>query len=222
MGPPSRRAGHLVVIAPHPDDEIIAATALIQCAVRSGWSVRVVVVTDGSASHQNSISWSATRLIAERRRETLRNLRRLRIPKGSVTFLGLPDGGLRELSASHSRRVSIDLMRGRQPDIIVMPHRNDAHPDHRVCAALCDRAWKNPNRKWCYLVWPPATGSHDMKKRLPRGEVRLPANPSFKRALLAAYRTQTGLITDDPHGFSLSRSDIHRMCAPAEHFVRPC
>ncbi|MGO1304454.1 MAG: PIG-L family deacetylase, partial [Sphingomonas parapaucimobilis] len=38
---------HAVVVAPHPDDEIIGAAGLIQALRRQGSVVRVVVVSNG-------------------------------------------------------------------------------------------------------------------------------------------------------------------------------
>jgi len=41
---------HVVVVAPHPDDEVLGAGGLLQHAVSSGASVEVVGVTDGEAA----------------------------------------------------------------------------------------------------------------------------------------------------------------------------
>jgi len=39
----------LLVLAPHPDDEVLGAAGMIEAAVRRGADVRVVVATDGEA-----------------------------------------------------------------------------------------------------------------------------------------------------------------------------
>src|SRR5437016_3787692 len=39
----------LLVLAPHPDDEVLGAAGMIDAAVRRGAAVRVVVATDGEA-----------------------------------------------------------------------------------------------------------------------------------------------------------------------------
>ena len=44
-------AQRLVVVAPHPDDEVLACGALIAMHARQGGEVLVVAVTDGEASH---------------------------------------------------------------------------------------------------------------------------------------------------------------------------
>ncbi len=83
-----------VIVAPHPDDEVIGAAALIRALRRQGSQVAVIVVSDGAASHPNSVTWPAKRLTAARERESLHALRRLGVRRGAVTFLRLPDGGL--------------------------------------------------------------------------------------------------------------------------------
>lgn len=44
----------VVVVAPHPDDETLAAGGTISMLVRRGFTVDVVAVTDGEASHPGS------------------------------------------------------------------------------------------------------------------------------------------------------------------------
>ena len=44
---PSSAQDRLLVVAPHPDDETIAAGGLIQSALHAGAAVRVLFATDG-------------------------------------------------------------------------------------------------------------------------------------------------------------------------------
>ena len=59
----------VLVIAPHPDDETIGAFALMARLRRRGVAVRILVVTDGGASHLASPTWPRRRLIRERQHE---------------------------------------------------------------------------------------------------------------------------------------------------------
>src|ERR1700722_11526713 len=47
------KQGPLLVVAPHPDDEILGAGGLVQSWVASGGAVTVVSVTDGEAADPN-------------------------------------------------------------------------------------------------------------------------------------------------------------------------
>jgi LmbE family N-acetylglucosaminyl deacetylase len=84
----------VLVVAPHPDDEAIGAWGLMDWLRARGAHIAVLVVSDGAASHPGSPSWPTARLVAERRRETLRALRRLGVVPPDIAFLGLADGAL--------------------------------------------------------------------------------------------------------------------------------
>ena len=62
--PPGRR---LLVVAPHPDDEVLGSGGLLHLAVRAGRAVRVLLATDGQASHPGSSRWPVPRLVPARR-----------------------------------------------------------------------------------------------------------------------------------------------------------
>lgn len=51
--PPLELAGcrRLVVVAPHPDDEVLGVGGLMATAVGAGVELDIVAVTDGDASH---------------------------------------------------------------------------------------------------------------------------------------------------------------------------
>jgi LmbE family N-acetylglucosaminyl deacetylase len=168
----------LLVIAPHPDDETLAAGGLIQAGVAAGSDVRVVVVSNGDGQ------WMAPEAVLGRLRprprdyvltgevrqaETLEALRRLGVAPQAVSFLGYPDGGLERLWRDDwdsgcpvpgrftrafaspytltfdaaARYCGRDLLRDLEaiigsfrPDIVVVPHPEDAHPDHHATAAF--------------------------------------------------------------------------------------
>ena len=83
-------ASQLIVIAPHPDDDVIGCGALI-ARVAQDRPVRVCYVTDGAASHIGSPTYTPRRLRDVREREAARGLRRLGV-RERATFLRWPDG----------------------------------------------------------------------------------------------------------------------------------
>ena len=125
-----------LIVAPHPDDEIIGAAGLIRRLKTIGAAVSVVIVSDGGASHPGSRRWPRARLVAERRRESRRALLMLGVSARDLRCLALPDGDLPRHVAEavrHLRRLSA------RADLIVGPAADDAHPDHRAVAAALDR-----------------------------------------------------------------------------------
>lgn len=204
---------HAVVVAPHPDDEIIGAAGVIQALRRQGSMVRVIVVSNGAASHPDSAAWPPARLIDARRRESLLALRRLGVTRDHVTFLGLPDGGLSARPVLCRQLLSRAICHCRDVDMLVGPAMTDGHPDHRaVAAALRDTRFAG--RRMTYQVWPP------QRARVARGRtVTLAGGAAAKRSLIRMHRTQLGAITDDPHGFAIACHELAVFAHPVEQFV---
>jgi LmbE family N-acetylglucosaminyl deacetylase len=134
--PPGGRA---VLVAPHPDDEILAWGGLLQMlGERAGPpALLLVAVTDGEASHPDSTLWPRERLRRQRPRETAAALAALGLPPVPVTRLGLADGGVTagEDALAHGLAA---LLHPR--DVLVSTWRQDGHPDHEACARACAAA----------------------------------------------------------------------------------
>lgn len=200
-----------LVVAPHPDDEVIGAAGLIGALRTRGCEVRVIVVSDGAASHPGSRSWPKARLVAARRRESLCALRRLSITSSKVRFLGLPDGAL-TVHGKECRRKLRQALVQMEADVIVAPALSDAHPDHQeVAAALAVR--RGRARRLSYQVWPPRhrRGARTLTLVAPGGAAR-------KRSLIRVHRTQLGVITDDPSGFAIAPHELALFARPIECF----
>ncbi len=79
----------VLVIAPHPDDEVLFAGGVLDAAVRAGQRVSVIVITNGDFGCERD-GWA-------RQDETLEALATLGVAERDVRFLGYPDGHLAEL-----------------------------------------------------------------------------------------------------------------------------
>jgi LmbE family N-acetylglucosaminyl deacetylase len=127
----------LVVVAPHPDDEILACGGLMALHARRGGKSVVVAVTDGEASHGDARSWRGRPLAETRRAERLRGLVRLGCQDAEVHRLGLADGKV----ASQMDTLQSELQKVMHwGDIVVTTWRFDGHPDHEACGAAAARA----------------------------------------------------------------------------------
>lgn len=97
----------VLVVAPHPDDELLAAGGFILSALAAPTppEIRVIVVTNGDASYssvlfsrQNPISRIAyRRLAAVRQAESRAALTALGLTAEQIVFLGFPDRGISAL-----------------------------------------------------------------------------------------------------------------------------
>jgi len=93
----------ILVVAPHPDDETLAAGGLIQKGLAQGSQIKVVVVTNGDGQRlapelvSKKVSPHGQDYIAmgERRQaESLAALQDLGLPSKDAIYLGYPDRGL--------------------------------------------------------------------------------------------------------------------------------
>jgi len=96
----------ILVFAPHPDDESLAAGGLIKRARDLNATVMVVVMTDGSSAAtpdelsqylEKSNKSNSTGIAELRYQETTSALSKLGVNTSNIIFLGYPDTGLRSL-----------------------------------------------------------------------------------------------------------------------------
>lgn len=128
----------LVMVAPHPDDEVLAIGGLLAQLSTLCGDVLIVAVTDGEGSHADSPQWPRSRLAAERPLESAEAWRRLGFGQATCERFGLPDGGVR----AHREDLVRDLAALLRPtDVVFTTWRHDGHPDHeatgRACAVAC-------------------------------------------------------------------------------------
>jgi LmbE family N-acetylglucosaminyl deacetylase len=117
----------LLVLAPHPDDEVFGCGGLLALAGEQGVAVHVVVVSDGGAGGH-----AATR--EQECREAAAALGYLSGAPGSLRFWGLPDRGVVPDTALVQRVRALCLETG--ADWLLAPSPFEVHPDHlAVCQA---------------------------------------------------------------------------------------
>lgn len=211
---PSQR---LVVVSPHPDDEVLACGGLIALHLARGGAAAVVAVTDGEASHRDDPRWTPPRLAAARRIERQRGLERLGFAGHGVTRLALADGAV----TAQYRALDTGLRQILRPgDCVVSTWRGDGHPDHDACgsvsAAVCAdigcRFVEAPVWMWQWgVAGDPRVPWHRLRQlALPKDVL------ARKAAALAAHRTQLASRAD--HGPVLGPAILARAARGAEYF----
>ena len=138
----------LLLFAPHPDDESLACSVLLQRAVRAGAAVRVVYVTDGDDNPwpQRVLERKWRLNTSDRKRwgrlrrtEALAALHVLGVNGSATRFLGLPDQKLTALllggCQSALARFAAIITDWRPTDLLV-PSISDTHPDHSALAVM--------------------------------------------------------------------------------------
>jgi LmbE family N-acetylglucosaminyl deacetylase/SAM-dependent methyltransferase len=157
FGDPSHDLDTVVVLAAHPDDETLGAGGLLATAAARGIRVVVVVATDGDGSHPDSPTWPPRALARERRVELARALDHL-APGSALSFLGLPDGQLREHRARLTGLIRSTILTETSDDplrtLVVAPWSGDGHRDHRVLGEVSEAlARELGHRSLGYPIW---------------------------------------------------------------------
>ena len=224
----------LLVLAPHPDDEVLGAGGLMLAGRSEGARIAVVVLTDGEAGGRGSVQGED--LAATREEETRRALAHLG-PELAVRFLGYADGRLgwawsehwtavRRDGTEESAQTIVDDIRGAlraaAPSAVLLPMPLDEHPDHRalnrltLLALLGEWREREDPELLAYLIhaghdWPPGAPSDPCTQRLfPWTRLVLDrVTQEEKSALIRDYGSQLG-----------RRGAILRFARPEEPFVR--
>lgn len=120
-----QKEDRLLIFAPHPDDEVLAAGGLMALAKQVGADVRIIVATDGNKRGLKNI----------RHQETKQAVSVLGIKPESVIFWDYPDAGLKQYAYELPRKIS-QVLDAYKPTIIVVPSPADNHSDHSVLGAV--------------------------------------------------------------------------------------
>ncbi len=134
-----------VIVAAHPDDEVLGAGGIMSLLAAAGARLRLVSVTDGEASHPGLAGPGA--LARRRRAEMAHALRALGAERTEVVRLRLPDTGLAGHEDELTNRLA-GLTAGF--DVCLAPWDGDVHADHKAASRAARRA---SGRTLCYPVW---------------------------------------------------------------------
>ena len=115
---------HILIIAPHPDDEVLGCGGTIARYTKNGDDVYLCVVTKAYTP-----DWPEDEM-KERRDEVLRVNRILGIKKTS--FLDLPTAKLDTIPQKELNSLIAQVIDKVKPQILYIPHKGDVNNDHRL------------------------------------------------------------------------------------------
>jgi len=115
---------NVLVVAPHPDDEVLGCGGTIHRLAAEGHCVTVAIVTRGWSPLFSDQQVEQVRAEARRANKDLLGVTDLQ-------FLDLPVTGLKDLPA-HKINAAFDrLIASVQPQWVLLPFAHDRHQDHR-------------------------------------------------------------------------------------------
>ena len=183
---PASHAGDTVlVISPHPDDEIIGCGGTLLQLVAAGARVTVLHATDGAAS-------AGVAALPDDQRRTIRleHARAVAAAAGFHETLLWRRQERTELADDECVRDLADVLRRLAPRLVLVPFLADPHVDHqsvnRMLGRALERAPQSGARVLGYQVWSlaPCNLYCDVTAEMP-----------LKERLLFAYRTE--MAVDD-------------------------
>ena len=150
---------NMVIIAPHPDDEVIGCAGLIQALVERGTPPHVIILTGGEGSHRGCCNTSAEDIMAARHQLTLKAASTLGLPESHIHCLNYPDGGVvLEHPATENLR---ELLTQLSPKALFVPHHGEGWSDHLQAAEITKHLMTGKDASiyeycvwmWYYNVW---------------------------------------------------------------------
>ena len=209
-----------VVVAPHPDDEVLGSGGLLQLLCQEQRALLLISVTNGSSCHQDS-SRSAQRLGIVRSQESAEALGRLGLPLNTLKWLhgGFPDAQV----AQHEQELESFLLGYLQAsDVVFTTWREDGHSDHEAVARATLRACRTLGAQCCEI---PIWAWHWAEPEDPRipweraRKVLLDHNAQArKRHAIQAFASQLYAAPGSSHGPKLTSAMLQRFQQPFELF----
>lgn len=208
-----------LVIAPHPDDQVVGCGATMARKAAAGTAVDVVVVTDGGHSPRSAVVATSARA-GRRRRASVEACAVLGVDEHRLHFLGFE-----ELTLEHAFdelvEALVEVIEATRADEVLVTTDRDWHPDHQVvhraARTAASRAGHGPT-VLAYPVWFWADGpwtAHpdaglaarlrdlvpDVFEGLVLPSARLVSTEGFiedKREAFSRFASQTTDVTGEP------------------------
>lgn len=118
----------ILALSPHPDDAEIGCAGLLLLAKRQGLGTAILDLTEGELATRGTP--------ARRAAEKAQAAERLGL--ASRESLGLPDTAIGSAPAHVAALAA--MLRRLRPRLLLVPWREDRHPDHTATARLAERA----------------------------------------------------------------------------------
>ncbi|MFI0236085.1 PIG-L deacetylase family protein [Streptomyces sp. NPDC016845] len=184
-------SGRVVVVAAHPDDEVLGFGGTMALLAGRGVRLTVVSVTDGEGSHPGSRIVTPASLARLRADELRAALTELGAGQAEIVRLGVPDTGV----ADHEEQLADALARLlRGADMVAAPWTGDVHGDHEAAgraARTAARRTGTPCSLYPVWMWHWARPDDPRVPWKSARRVELPARvQELKRAAIDRFTTQ--------------------------------
>lgn len=201
-----------IIIAPHPDDEILCCGARIRQDITAGERYKIIYITDGDAHVIQNFEQSK-KYGQRRRQESITAMKRLGVQKNDLIWLNFPDSRLNQLKKNLTitspytgqnnsiadsykpntpytntglKNILTDIFAEYPPKNIFVPSQNDTHPDHNWSGDFVQKIADDIGTKAKILQYT-IHGRNDLQQSKPN---------KWKRSLIKIFRSQ---LHDENH-----------------------
>ena len=132
---------NVLVVAPHPDDEVLGVGATLLRRKAEGCRLAWLIVTGMSAD----LGWGAAQL--HQREIEIERVRQL-VGFDEVYNLKLPAACLDQLPMNEIIRQFSEVFKAFEPEEVFVPHYSDVHTDHRIvfdAVSACTKWFRYPS-----------------------------------------------------------------------------
>jgi LmbE family N-acetylglucosaminyl deacetylase len=220
-----RTAGRVLVIAPHPDDEVLGCGGTMARLVEMGAQVEVAIVTEGKPPRYHPDGVEKLRAEAAAAHALL--------GVTSTHYLGLPAAELDSIPHAELNAAMGTLINATMPDTIFVPFVGDIHLDHQLVfratmVAARPRQATYPRAILAYETLSETNWSAPYIEPVfaPNVYVDIAATLDRKLAAFAAYESQCRVFPNErsPEAIralaALRGATVHRGAAEAFVLVR--
>lgn len=147
-----RLYGKVLILAPHPDDEVFGCGGLISRLVIEGNAPHIVILTGGECSHTDCCNTPKADIVKARRGLTRKAAEALGLPNCNIHELNFADGkisGSKGFEYEKLKQLIADL----NPQTILVPHYGEGWPDHLAVRELGIELVPKDADVYEYCVW---------------------------------------------------------------------
>lgn len=141
----------VLIIAPHPDDEVIGCGGLIARLVNEKHSPHIIIMSGGEGSHNGCCNTPKQDIVVARRRLTRNALAVLGVPVENIHELDYPDGSINTHNPETEKLK--DLIAKIKPDAIFVPHWGEGWADHVNARKIGIELVLDDTEVYEYCVW---------------------------------------------------------------------
>ncbi|MFH0861286.1 MAG: PIG-L family deacetylase [Candidatus Altiarchaeota archaeon] len=175
----------ILVLSPHPDDDVIGCGGTIYKHSAENDHVKVVYLTDGRECNPSLTDEEKGIIALKRKSEAKKATNILKVD--DLVFLDFPDTKLGFYTGEAASRLK-SIIEDYQPDIIYLPWLGDDHVDHKATNSILARTLERSNQDYVirgYEIWTSLT---------PNKSVDITEIIDLKKKALDQFETQNRIL----------------------------